>query len=169
MLFAVAVLLGVVPVQSSQTPPQAFRLESGDYRWVPFTVKQVPTEVDCRFEVLQGGPGVHVELLPMSEFRLFNRGRDHETLAVSPNARSGAFRRMIDRPGQYAVVVKNSADSPPAVISLELSTDLNPNASVVARELPVRKRLTVILISFALFFTIVMWSGLRLMRALKRE
>ncbi|MDQ1472364.1 MAG: hypothetical protein QOJ99_3844 [Bryobacterales bacterium] len=169
MLFAAAVLLGVVPVQSSQTPPQAFRLESGDYRWVPFTVKQVPTEVDCRFEVLQGGPGVHVELLPMSEFRLFNRGRDHETLAVSPNARSGAFRRMIDRPGQYAVVVKNSADSPPAVISLELSTDLNPNASVVARELPARKRLTVILISFALFFTIVMWSGLRLMRALKRE
>ena len=168
MLFAVAVVLGFIPVQS-QNPPQAFRLESGDYRWVPFTVKQVPTEVDCRFEVLHGGPAVHVELLPMSEFRLFNRGRDHETLAVSPNARSGAFRRIIDRPGQYAVVVKNSADSPPAVISLELSTDLNPNASVVARELPARKRLTVILISFALFFAIVMWSGLRLMRALKRE
>jgi hypothetical protein len=169
MLLAAAVLLAGVSAQAPPPgPPQAFRLESGDYRWIPFTVRQTPTEVDCRFEVLQGGPRVHVELLPMSEFRLFNRGKQHETLAVSPNSRSGAFRRIIDHRGQYAVVVKNDAGSPPAIISLELSTDLNPNAGVVARELPARRRLTVILISFAVFFAVVTWSGLRLMRSLSR-
>ena len=162
MLFVMAVLL-----VNAVAAPQAFRLEPGDYRWIPFTVKQVPTEVDCRFEVLQGGPGVHVELLPMSEFRLFNRGKAHQTLAVSPDARTGAFRRIVDQPGQYAVVVQNAAGAPPAVISLELSTDLNPNAGVVAQELPARRRLTVILTSFGLFFGMVTWSGFRLLRALK--
>jgi hypothetical protein len=160
-------VLALLASADPQNTPQAFRLESGDYRWIPFTVKQVPTEVDCRFEVLNGGPNVHVELLPMSEFRLFNRGKEHETLAVSPNARSGAFRRIIDHRGQYAVVVKNANGSPPAVISLELSTDLNPNASVVAEQLPARKRLTVILISFGFFFAIVTWSGFRLLRSIK--
>lgn len=161
-----ALALLIASAETANTP-QAFRLESGDYRWIPFTVKQIPTEVDCRFEVLNGGPNVHVELLPMSEFRLFNRGREHETLAVSPNAQRGAFRRIIDHRGQYAVVVKNANGSPPAIISLELSTDLNPNAAVVAEQLPARKRLTVILISFGFFFAFVTWSGFRLLRAIK--
>jgi hypothetical protein len=151
---------------ATQTP-QAIRLESGDYRWIPFTVKHVPTEVECRYEVLQGGASVHVELLPMSEFRAFNRGRRHESLAISPNSRSGAFRRVIEERGQYAVVVKNEKNSPPVTVSLEVRTDLNPDTPVPARELPPRRRLTVILISFALFFAIVAYSGIRLVRNLK--
>ncbi|MES1257521.1 MAG: hypothetical protein ABUS51_03790 [Acidobacteriota bacterium] len=147
--------------------PQAIRLESGDYRWIPFTVKHVPTEVECRYEVLQGGASVHVELLPMSEFRAFNRGRAHETLAVSPNSRSGAFRRVIEQRGQYAVVVKNERNAPPVTVSLEVRTDLNPDAGLPAQELPPRRRLTVILISFALFFIIVTYSGVKLVRTLK--
>ena len=147
--------------------PQAFRLEAGDYRWIPFTVKQAPTEVDCRFEVLQGGPDLQVELLPMSEFRLFNRGREHSTL-VAMQQHSGAFRRVINQPGQYAVVVKDIA-SGPATVSLELNTDLNPNANAIARELPARKRLIVILVSFGLFFVIVTASGLWLVRSIKPD
>src|SRR5208282_449345 len=75
---------------------QAFRLEPGEWRWIPLTIRQIPTEVDCRFQVLQGNPSVHAELLPMSEFRQFNRGRKHDTLAVSPDAASGEFRRIVE-------------------------------------------------------------------------
>jgi hypothetical protein len=163
MMLVFALLLAAV----ADPAPQAIRLEPGDYRWIPFTVKQVPTEVDCRFEVLQGGSSVHVELLPMSEFRAFNRGKEHETLAVSPNAASGAFRRVIDQPGQYAVVVKNAVNAPAVTVSLELRTDLNPNANITARELPARQRLLVILVSFGLFFVIVSWSGLKLMKSIR--
>lgn len=153
---------------AATTPaPQAMRLEPGDYRWVPFTVKQIPTEADCKFEVLQGGPTVHLELLPMSEFRAFSRGKEHETLAISPESMKGAFRRMIDRPGQYAVVLRNSSKTGPVTVSLEFSTDLNPNANVVAQELPRRKQLMVILISFGVFFAMVSWSGVKLIRGLK--
>lgn len=160
-------LLTAVLLAAAVQTPQAIRLEPGDYRWIPFTVKQVPTEVECRYEVLQGGASVHVELLPMGEFRAFNRGRAHETLAVSPDSRTGAFRRVIEQRGQYAVVVKNAEKATAVTVSLEVKTDLNPNADAVAQELPARRRLVVILASFALFFVIVSWSGVKLLRGLK--
>lgn len=146
---------------------QSFRLEPDDYRWIPFTVTQTPTEVDVRFDVLQGGATVHIELLPMGEFRQFSHGHPHQTLALSPNSRSGAFRRIVQQRGQYAVIVKNARNASPATVSLELSTTLNPNAGVTATELPPRRRLVVIMISFLIFFALVTWSGLKLMRAIK--
>ncbi len=164
VLIALALALPLLALQQSK---QAFRLDPGEWRWIPFTVRQIPTEVDCRFEVLQGNPSVHVELLPMSEFRQFNRGRKHETLAVSPDSASGAFRRIVEERGQYAVVIVNRKNAPAATVSLEVGTDLNPSASGVARELPAGRRLAVILISFALFFVTVTWSGIKLMRAVR--
>ena len=69
-------LLALLMAQSGQhSTPKPFQLAPGDYRWVPFTVRQVPTQVDCKFEVLGGDGTVHAELLPMGEFRLFSRDR----------------------------------------------------------------------------------------------
>jgi len=144
-----------------------FRLDPGEYRWLPFTVKQTPAQVDCRFQVIAGTPSVHVELLPMSEFRLFTHGKEHDSLALSPASSTGSFRRVIEEPGQYAVVLVNSKTAPAATISLELKVDSDPNAAVSSRELSPKRRLAVILISFSLFFAIVTWSGLKLVRAIK--
>jgi hypothetical protein len=141
-----------------------FRLEPGEFRWIPFTVNQTPTEIACRFQVMAGGPTVHLELLPMSDFRLFNRGRRHETLAASPRSQAGSFRQTVDDRGQYAVVVVNEKNAPAVMVSLEVSTEVNPSRRVVSRELPAGRRMTVILISFALFFVTVTWSALKLLR-----
>jgi hypothetical protein len=149
-----------------QDGDQPFRLEGGDFRWVPFTVRQTPSEVDCRYEVIKGNPSVHVELLPMSEFRLFNRGREHDTMALTPDGQSGEFRRIIDVRGQYAVVVKNARGAPPATVLLRVQTNLNPGGDV-AQTLSPRRRLTVILISFGFFFITVAWSGHKLTRAMR--
>ena len=143
---------------------QAFQLEPGDWRLLPLTIRQIPTEVDCRFEVLKGNASVHVELMTMSEFRQFNRGREHDTLAESSDAASGEFRRIVAERGQYAVVILNARNAPAATVSLEVSTDLNPSGGI-ATELPAGRRLAVILISFAVFFTSVTWAGSKLMRA----
>jgi hypothetical protein len=164
MLIAIALLLfaGSPP----QDEGQPFRLEPGDFRWVPFTVRHTPSEVDCHFEVLQGNPSVHVELLPMSEFRLFDRGQEHDTMAVTPKGRSGDFRRIVDVRGQYAVVVVNARGAPPATVLLRVQTNLNPGAEV-ARTLSPARRLTVVLISFAFFFVTAAWSGRKLIRAMR--
>ena len=103
----------------------------------------------------------------MTEFRLFNRGRAHERLAVVARSNGGAFRHIVEVQGQYAVVVENERGAPAAVVSLDVSTDINPNSGAVARELPAGRRLAVILVSFALFFAMVAWSAAKLMRAMK--
>lgn len=149
-----------------QDADQTFRLESGDFRWMPLTVRHIPSEVDCRFEVTQGDPSIHVELLPMSEFRLFSRGREHDTMALTPNGRSGEFRRIVDVRGEYAVVVENKRGAPRATVLLHVRTTLDPGADV-ARFLSPARRLTVILISFAFFFATVAWSGRKLLRAMR--
>jgi hypothetical protein len=114
---------------------------------------------------MHGNPGVHIELLPMSEFRLFDRGREHDTMALTPNGRSGDFRRIVDVRGQYAIVVGNSRGAPPATVLLRVQTNLNPGADVARTLSPVR-RLTVVLISFAFFFAIVGWSGRKVVKAM---
>jgi len=163
--FTVTLLLAA----GSQTPDagQPFKLEPGDFRWVPFTVRQTPVEVDCHFEVTGASNNVHLELLPMSDFRLFDRGREHETLAATPEARSGGFRRIIDVRGQYAVVVVNARGAPPAVVSLQLQTNVNPNGADIARTLSPQRRFTVIALSFAFFFVTVAWSGRKLILAMR--
>jgi hypothetical protein len=164
MLIAIALLLFAGGPPRDEGQP--FRLEPGDFRWVPFTVRHTPSEVDCHFEVLSGNPSVHVELLPMSEFRLFDRGQEHDTMAVTPKGRSGDFRRIIDVRGQYAVVVVNARGAPPATVLLRVQTNLNPGAEV-ARTLSPARRLTVVLISFAFFFVTAAWSGRKLIRAMR--
>src|SRR5580704_6572508 len=151
MNLPIAIALLFAAADQSQDAGQPFRLEPGDFRWVPFTVRQTPSEVDCRFEVVRGNPSVDVELLPMSEFRLFSRGREHDTMAVTPKGRSGEFRRIVDVRGQYAVVVKNARGAPPATVLLRVQTNLNSDVDA-ARTLSPTRRLTVILISFAFFF-----------------
>jgi hypothetical protein len=144
----------------------AFQLEAADFRWIPLNVPQTPSEIDCHFEVVKGNPTVHMELLTISDFRLFDRGQEHDTLAATPNARNGDFRRIIETRGQYAVVIENARGSAPATVLLRVQTNLNPGADS-ARTLSPTRRLTVVLISFAVFFGTVAWSGRKLLRAVR--
>jgi hypothetical protein len=99
----------------------------------------------------------------MSEFHEFDRGLGHDTLVVTPDGRSGDLRRIIDVSGEYAVVVVNGKRSPAATVSFEVRTSVNPDA----RTLSPRRRLTVILLSFAFFFVTVTWSARKLLRAMR--
>lgn len=164
LLAALALLLA-----AGDPPPDAaqpIRLEPGDFRWVDITVRQTPSEVDCRYEVIEGDPSVSVELLPRSEFRAFSRGRDHDTMAMTPKGRNGEFRRIVDERGRYAVVVKNASGARPATVVLHVKTNVNPGADA-ARTLPPERRLAVIAISLAVFFVTLAWSGRKLLKAMK--
>lgn len=157
------------PAFAAETPTQAFHLEPGDFRWIPFNIKQVPTAIDCRYDVLEGGATVHAELLPIEEFRRFDRGLEHDTLAITDDARLGGFRRVVDTPGRYAIVLVNNRKGKPVTASLHLATTLNPGAAAVATTLSPARRLTVILISFAFFLISVSWSSRTLIRAMRRS
>jgi hypothetical protein len=166
---AVATLLLAAGDSRHETQPPGnashpIRLEAGDFRWMPFTVRHTPSEVDCSYAVVQGGGTVHVELLPMSEFRAFSRGRGHDTIALTPDGRSGEFKRIIEQRGQYAVVLENAPGAHPVSVVLDVRTNVTPGADI-AQTLSDTRRLIVIGISFAFFFGTLAWSGHRLLRA----
>jgi hypothetical protein len=168
--FALLVLAAVPvapPHPTTPQPAQSFNLDSGDFRWVPFTVHQTPTGVDCRFEVVAGNATVHAELLPLSEFRRFDRGLEHETMASTPQGRTGAFRRVINTPGQYAVVLVNQKGAEPVTVSLNLETNANPGNSDISTTLAPERRRTVIALSVAFFLVTITWSGSKLIAAMR--
>jgi hypothetical protein len=172
LLIAIALLscnlaAGAGLAAGAQENGQPFRLEPDDYRWQKITIRQTPSQVDCHFEVLSGSPSVHLELLPMSEFRQFDRGLEHETLVATPDGRNGDFRRIIDVSGDYAVVVVNAKRAPTATVAFEVRTTVNPSGRETARTLSPQRRLSVILISFVFFFVTVTWSARTLLRAMR--
>lgn len=164
MIFFAAIALLLATGDAAPDAERPIRLEPGDFRWVEITVRQTPSEVDCRYQVIEGDASVHVELLPRSEFHAFSRGRDHDTMALTPKGRNGEFRRIVDERGRYAVVVENARGARPATIVLHVQTIVNPGD--VARTLPPERRLAVIAISFAIFFVTVAWSGRKLIKAM---
>jgi hypothetical protein len=145
------------------------RLAPGDNRFMQFTVTRVPTLVDCRFRVLRGSPTVHMEILAHGEYRRFIEGHDYDAMALTQDGAEGQIRRMLDDRGRFDVVVMNAPGAPVAMVDLEVRTDLDPNADSVARELAPGRRLAVILISFAIFFGLVTFSAMRLLREGRRK
>jgi hypothetical protein len=166
LLIAIALLTSSLAA-GAQEKGQPLRLGPGDWRWEPISIRQTPSQVDCHFEVLSGSASVHLELLSLSEFRQFDRGLEYETLVVTPDARNGDFRRILEMSGEYACVVMNGKRAPPATVSFEVRATVNPNGRDTARTLSPQRRLTVILISFAFFFVTVTWSARKLLRAMR--
>jgi hypothetical protein len=138
-------------------------LESGDYRWVPLHIRRAPVQVDASFEVSEGEPTVHIEIVEEGDFRPMQRGLTHNVLSATELAMSGFLRYRIDTPGDYRVIVTNKNGAKPTLVNWRVSTDLNPAPS--ATELSPRRRVVTIVVSFLLFFAMVGYSGWRLRSA----
>ena len=165
LLFSAVLSAQILAPASSS--PQQIRLEPGEYRWIPLKVKQVPTEIACQYQVSEGAPSVHAELLTMRDFRLLARGIQHESLAISREGQNAEFRRIVGFKGEYAAVITNRKNAGPVVVSFDVRTEVDPANATVAQTLPPRRKLAVILISFAVFFVTVVWWGVKLTRAIR--
>jgi hypothetical protein len=150
-------------------PSQVFTLRPGDYKWLPVMVRHPPTAIDCRFEVVSGGPTVHVELLSVQDFIRFARGHDYESLALTKPSGNGGFRRMIETPGQYRILIENDKNAIPAAVSLTIRTEVDPSPATVSVGLSLRRKVGIIFTGLTLFFATVFWSGRRLLRAYRKR
>jgi hypothetical protein len=155
------------PAQPPGEPGQIFVLQ--DYRWVPVIVRRTPTAIDCKFEVVNGGPTVHAELLTDHDFALFSRHREYESLASTEPGRSGGFERMIETPGRYRVLIRNERGASPAAVSLVVRTDVDPPPATISTGISPQRKFIVILASLTLFFGTVLWSGTKLLRAYRNR
>jgi hypothetical protein len=137
-----------------------------DWRFVDLGdlgLKQSLARVKADFNV-ESGPPVQMILMEHADLELLKRGETHGLVATTPIRPRGHLEIRAGEPGDYVVVVENrSGRAGPATVHLRVSVDF-----VEATQLSPERQLTVIAISFAVFFGIVTYSARRLWRAVTR-
>ncbi len=144
-----------------------YSLPAGEWRYVEFVVSQQPSAVRCDMELVSGGPSVRAELLNQRNLSFFTNRKPHESIAATPVNPKGMLLQAFGLTGNYAVALINGAGQP-ARVRLRLAMDFSGfGQPAVARYLSPRRRLFVILLSFAGFFAMVTFSARKLLRAIK--
>lgn len=149
---------------------QVFEIPAAEWRYVDqIVVRQMPVTVDCNFELVGRGQGVRIALLSHGDLNRLRQERPHGFIAATPRMPRGSMRYQVRVPGEYAIVVDNrEGEASPVRVHLRLALDFSGQAEPQVRYLSRPRQLAVILISFAVFFGIVIWSARRLLRAIKR-
>ncbi len=127
------------------------------------TEKNLPFDVDCLFRVEKGGH-VHLELLTEENLEALRAGsRDYGVIQTS---QSGTLHQEVGVPGTYAIVLWNDDATKPAEVALKLSLDFSGKSLNFARTLTPQRKLTVILVSFFGFITILGVSARELLKGM---
>lgn len=165
---ALAVLLLFAAAARVDLVDEIYTIPPAEWRYVNVELKQTPVVVNCRFEATSKGALVRVALLSHVDLERLRADEPHGFLAATQPQSSGSFSFPLRSPGDYAVVVDNRAQHAPVRVHLRVSLDFSEPRGPGVGYLSPRKRLLVILISFAVFFGIVIWSARKLLRAMQR-
>jgi hypothetical protein len=139
-------------------------IKRGDWNWYPVSLLQRPATVDVDFLVISGSPQVRVALMSHAEMERRHARSSFDELAATPPGTRGLLRYRVPRPDEYGIVVDNSRGTQDTKVRVRASLDFT--GPVVTRLSP-RRQFTVILLSFAFFFTVVTYSARRLLRAIR--
>jgi hypothetical protein len=164
---AVLTLLLLLAATRVELVDEVFTIPPSEWRYVEVQLKQTPVTVHCTFQVEAKGKQVRVALLRQADLERLRADQAHGFLAASALAPAGRLSHRLETPGEYAVVVDNRALQSAEQVHLRVSLDFAEAPVLGVRTLSPERRLTVILISFAVFFGIVAWSGKKLLRAMK--
>ncbi|HEY1339632.1 MAG TPA: hypothetical protein VGF59_19100 [Bryobacteraceae bacterium] len=140
-----------------------------EWRYVEFGLNQKPAVVMAMYTVESGATSVRLAVIRREDLERLRQDQPHGVLAATRPGKAGALSHQVRRPGDYVVVVDNRDGSSPARVRLRVSLDFSPRrlGPEVTRLSPERQ-LAVIVISFAVFFGIVAYSGRKLLRAIRR-
>jgi hypothetical protein len=109
---------------------------------------------------------VRLALLRRGDLERLRMGVPHGALEVTATAPRGQLSYTVPSTGDYALVIDNTSGAP-AWVHLSIWLDFGRHGPPTAQLTP-RRRLAVILISFAVFFAIVSFSAHRLLRAVRK-
>ena len=163
MKFAIPLLLLAMSGPAVLTD-DVYQIPAGEWRWVRFEIRHRSATAECSFETVGSGEA-RAELVSRPDLELIHRHKIHDALAST--ARTAAFSQFIGEPGEYAVVIENPGSTPIAA-RLTVALSFGPPHQPAARYLSRERRLTVILVSFVMFFAIVTFSTRALLRAMKK-
>jgi hypothetical protein len=142
---------------------EVYQIPATDWRYVELGLNQRTALVSARYTVLEGAPQVRVALLQKDELKQLKSGDGLAEFDSTPPGMMGELRRQTREPGSYVVVVDNRSPNP-ATVRVRIWLDFP-----VATQISPQRQVTVVIISFAVFFAIVGFSARRLLRAVRRQ
>jgi hypothetical protein len=137
---------------------EVYQIPPSDWRYVDLGHIRRPVIVKAAFSV-EAGPPVRLMVLTRGELDHISHDEPYTPLRALESHGGSFAQRIIQPGGQYAVALENRG-SQPASVHLRILLDYGE-----ATQLSPERRLTVIAISFAVFFGLVGFSATKLWRA----
>jgi hypothetical protein len=163
-----ALLLMLAASSRVELVDDVYEIPSAEWRYVEVSLKQHPVLVGCDYRVEKDGGPVRIMLLSQANLLKLRRGIPYEMMAATGLGPVGTLRFRMRQPGEYAVVVDNpSARGGPSKVRLRVFLDFSARGGPGVQTLSRGRKLLVILISFAVFFSIVTVSARRLLRGIR--
>ncbi len=142
---------------------QTFEIPANDWRFVDLGLRQRSALVRASF-VVESGPPVQLLLMEQADVERLNRGETHGIVLATPVGPAGRLSVHPGNPSDYVVVIENRyGPRETSKVRLHVAVDF-VEATGLSRE----RQLTVIAISFAVFFGIVTYSARRLWSVVRR-
>ncbi len=165
-MIALALLLFAAAAPTLELVNEVYQIPAGEWRYVEVGLKQQTALVSADFQSLAGSKEVRLALMRREDLEHLRGGLAHGVLAVTPASGAGVLQSPVGEPGEYVLVVDNLGEQP-ASVHLHVRLDFTRHAGPAVTRLSPERRLTVVLISFGVFFGIVTWSARRLLRTIK--
>ena len=147
---------------------EIYQIPANEWRYVEVSLKQQPALLSAEVEARAGSREVRSALLRREDLNRLQNDHPYGVLAATTPGPLGRFRYYVQDPGEYAVVVDNRDSDAPATVRLRVWLDFAGPPGHDAERLSPQRQLTVILVSFAVFFGIVTWSARRLLQSVRK-
>jgi hypothetical protein len=161
--FACILLLAASRIQLVD---EVYRIPASDWRYVELGLKQRAALVSARYETGPGSHRVRLALLRRDDLEKLRNGLPHGTIEVTAYGAAGALGYQLRDPGAYVLVIDNEARAP-AFVHLTIWLDFGYPGPPVTQLTP-QRQLTVVAISFLVFFAIAGYSARRLLDAVRK-
>jgi len=169
MILALFLLFFSPPGREELIPDTVYTVPARGWGQIePIRLMQRTAMLDATFQVESGSDNVRMALLRQFDFERLRDGDPHGMLAVTDPGSSGRLQYQIRQRGAYVMVLNNRGDHPEDVrvhVWLDFAAPRSPAVSEISPE----RRLAVVLISCAVFFSMVTFSLRRIMRAVKAK
>jgi hypothetical protein len=149
-----------------QLVDQVDQIPARDWRWIELGLNQQPAFVVASYDVISGQESVRLALLTAADVEKLKEGAPHSVLEVTGEAARGVLNHQVREPGDYVLVIDNQGRAP-ASVRTRVWLDFARRGPAVTQLSP-RRQLTIVLISFAVFFGIVTFSARRLLKLVRR-
>jgi hypothetical protein len=148
---------------------EVVRVPAGDWRYVEVALKQRTAFISAVYQVKTGSPDIRLALLHRDDLERMRSGLPDGTLAITQQAPSGGIRYRVPERGVYVVLIDNRASSREAAAQLLVSLDFGPRPGPTVTRLSPQRQITVIALSFVVFFAVATYSARRLLRGMRQS